>query len=100
LVVGEETAHLDVAHLVSEGLPILRVVAAIWALVGILGAFSLGVLALLTAQHGRLDAMNARIDGLSDRMDQLSRELREEIRTVVAAIEGRVARHETERHRA
>jgi hypothetical protein len=46
----------------------------------------------------RLDAMNARIDGPSGTMDQLSRELREEIRTVVAALEGRVARHETERH--
>jgi hypothetical protein len=80
------------------------VMAAVWALVGILGAFSLGVLTLLTAQHGRLDArldaMNARIDGLSGRMDELSRELREEIRAVIPAIEGRVARHEAERHRA
>lgn len=31
-------------------------------------------------------------------MDQLSRELREEIRTVVAAIERRVVRNEAERH--
>jgi outer membrane protein TolC len=81
-------------------------VAVTWTLVGILAAFSLGVLALLTAQHGRLDgrldAMNARIDGLSARMDDLARDLRQEIRrevrSVVAAIEGRIDRHEAERH--
>jgi outer membrane protein TolC len=79
-------------------------VAVTWTLVGILAAFSLGVLTLLTAQHGRLDgrldAMNARLDGLSARMDELARDLRQEIRSVVAAIEGRMDRHEAERHGA
>jgi hypothetical protein len=91
----------------SVGGPILsKMDAVVWALFGILAAFSLGILGLLSAQHGRfdarLDSMNARIDGLSDRIDQLGRDLRqdlrEEIRSVVAAIEGRVERHERERH--
>jgi type VI protein secretion system component VasK len=96
--------------------------AATWTVIAILGAFSLGVLAFLAAQHGRLDA---RLDVTNGRIDELRRELRgemrelrgemgelreemrafrqemgDEIRRVIGTIEGRVARHEAEQHGA
>jgi cell division protein FtsB len=95
--------------------PILGAVeAAVWTLVAILGAFSLGVLTLLTAQHARLDArldaMNARIDGLEARIDQLASRMDglttrmddvvAAVRDAVATLGERVARHEREGHGA
>ncbi|MGH2710305.1 MAG: hypothetical protein ACRDH9_03760 [Actinomycetota bacterium] len=72
--------------------------AVAWTAVGVLGAFSLGVLALMVSILGRFDAVNARIDAISIRMDQSDAEHRAEIRALGDRIERRIDEHETRRH--
>jgi hypothetical protein len=102
---------------VSEPPRILGDVEAVtWTALGILAAFSLGVLALQVTQGGRFDSVNARIDGLGDRIDglgdrldltaealraemrdqdgQTREELRREIRTLGDRLERRLEEHE------
>ena len=65
--------------------------AVAWTALGILTAFSLGVLALMVTLLSRFDAINARID----RSDS---EHRAEIRALGDRIERRIDEHEARRH--
>jgi hypothetical protein len=87
--------------------------AVTWTALGILTAFSLGVLALQVTQGGRFDSVNARIDGLGDRLDrkaevlraemreqdqQTREEVRREIRALGDRLERRLEEHEARHH--
>lgn len=65
--------------------------AVAWAALGVLTAFSLGVLALMVTLLSRFDAVNARID----RSDA---EHRSEFRGLGDRIERRIDEHEARRH--
>jgi hypothetical protein len=84
-----------------------------WTALGILAAFSLGVLAIQVSHASRFDAVNARIDGLGDRLarttevlrtemreqdGQTRDELRREIRTLGDRLERRLEEHEAPHH--
>jgi HAMP domain-containing protein len=78
--------------------------AVTWTALAILGAFSLGVLALQVGQNSRIDSVRDRMDQgfreIRQEMDQGFREVRDEIRAlsgrieqVERRIEGHEARH-------
>lgn len=95
--------------------------AVTWTALGILAAFSLGVLALQVSQNTRIEGVNARIDGLGERVDglgdrldrtaeslraemregdrQTREELRREIRALGDRLERRLEEHEARHHR-
>ena len=93
--------------------------AVAWAALGILTAFSLGVLGIMWGLLGRFDGLNAKFDGVNarfdgvnakfdgvnariDRSDEARRseigELRTEIRALGDRLERRIDEHETRRH--
>lgn len=86
--------------------------AVTWTALGILAAFSLGVLALqvthasrFDAVNARLDSVNARIDTVGDRTDRTAAELREtrdelrrEIRALGDRLERRLEEHGARHH--
>jgi len=93
--------------------------AVAWAALGILTAFSLGVLGIMWGLLGRFDGLNAKFDGVNarfdgvnakfdgvnariDRSDEARRseigDLRTEIRALGDRLERRIDEHETRRH--
>jgi len=72
--------------------------AVAWAALGILTAFSLGVLGIFVSLLSRFDRQNDKFDALNDRIDRSNEEHRTEIRALGDRIERRIDEHETRRH--
>jgi hypothetical protein len=72
--------------------------AATWTALGILAAFSFGVLALQVSQNSRVDAVRDRLESrferLDARVDQGFRELRNELRDQGQRFERSLEEHE------
>ena len=73
--------------------------AVTWTALGVLAAFSLGVLALHASHGSRFDSVNARIDAVNDRIAQTAtanraelRETRDDLRREIRGLGDRLER--------
>lgn len=76
----------------SYPLFILMVVIETWTVIGILGGALTVLLALLAAQHGKLDTkidgLGARLDGIHTRIDGVARDLGGEVKDLRTEVGG------------